>query len=217
MDLLAPGIEDYLRGLLPPADEVRGEMEDLGRRRGFPIVGPLVGHLVFCLARSIEARSVFELGSGFGYSAYWFARAVGPGGRVYLTDRSRENLDQAREFLTRAGLADRTLFLEGDALEILPGHPGPFDILFNDIDKEDYPEVLPTAAPRLRPGGLLICDNMLWFGRVLTPDPDPATRGVRELTRRLIASPDFHTILLPVRDGVSVSLKRGTTAGANAA
>lgn len=210
MDLLHPGIETYLQGLLPASSGVLAEMEALGRRRGFPLVGPLVGHLLWWLARSVAARSVFELGSGFGYSAYWFARAVGSGGRVVLTDRSEDNLEQAREFLGRAGMGERAVFLHGDALQLFDRHRGPFDIVFNDIDKEKYPEVIDPAESRLRPGGLLISDNMLWYGKVLAPDSDPATRGVQELTRRLYADPRFDTILIPVRDGVTVSRKRPT-------
>lgn len=208
MDLLNPDIEAYMRRLQRPSTGVLGEMEAYGQERGFPLVGPLVGQLLLCLARSIGARSVFELGSGFGYSAFWFATAVGPGGRVTLTDRSGENLEKARGFLARAGLEDRVEIIRGDALEALERHEGPFDIVFNDIDKESYPEVFEPAVSRLRPGGLFVSDNMLWFGKVLDSDPDPATRGVLELSRRLFGDPRFDTTLIPIRDGVTVSRKR---------
>lgn len=208
MDIVEPRIEEYLSGLLPPRPPVVVEMETLGKQRGFPIVGPLVGQTLELLARSIGARSVFELGSGFGYSAFWFARAVGPGGRVVCTDGSEENAAEARVFLSRAGLGDRVRFVVGDALRIIDREEGPFDILFNDIDKESYPEVFGAATRHLRPGGLLISDNMLWFGNVLSGNPDPRTRGIQELTRRLLASPEFQTVLWPIRDGVTVSRRR---------
>ena len=208
MDIVNPVVEEYLRRVLPQSDEVVVEMERLADRRKFPIVGPLVGRLLFVLARSIGARDIFECGSGFGYSAYWFARALPEGGRVVLTEGSAENCASARGFLGRAGLMDRAIIEKGDALEILPRYPGPFDIVFCDIDKRDYPRVHPLMKPRLRAGGLFVCDNMLWSGRVASAEhQDDSTRGVRELTRLLYADPDLDTTILPLRDGVSVSLR----------
>ncbi len=207
MEIVARPIEEYLQRVTPPRDAVVQEMERLGEARRFPIVGPLVGRLLFLLARSAGARSVFECGSGFGYSACWFARALPPGGRVVLTDGSADNCAAARDFLDRAGLLDRAFIEQGNALQILNRSPGPFDIIFCDIDKRDYPRVYPLMKPRLRPGGLFVCDNMLWSGKVAAKDQDDDTRGVRELTRLLYADPDLHTTLLPLRDGVSISLR----------
>jgi caffeoyl-CoA O-methyltransferase len=208
MDIVNPAIEDYLRRILPQSDEVMVEMERLAERRRFPIIGPLVGRFLFVLARSIGAQEIFECGSGFGYSAAWFARALPAGGRVILTEGSAENCASARGFLGRAGLMGKAAIEKGDALEILARHPGPFDIIFCDIDKRNYPLVHPLMKPRLRPGGLFVCDNMLWSGRVASDThQDDDTRGVRELTRLLYADPELHTTILPLRDGVSVSLK----------
>lgn len=207
MDIVAPALDAYLLEVTPPRDAPAEEMERLARERRFPIVGPLVGRLLNLLARSIGARSVFECGSGYGYSAYWFARALPAGGRVVLTEGSKENCDSARDFLGRAGLLDKVEINQGDALEILPGRPGPFDIVFCDIDKRDYPRVHPLLRSRLRRGGLFICDNMLWSGRVLDRNADADTRGVRELTRLLYADPELHTTIVPLRDGVSISLR----------
>jgi len=185
------------------------EMELLAAERGFPIVGPQVGRLLYVLALTCGARRVLELGSGFGYSAYWFARAVGEGGEVVLTDLSEERAELARWFLDRGGLAGRVRAEVGDALEILDRTPGEFDLVFNDIDKERYPEVLDRAAGALRHGGLLISDNMLWYGTVLEERPiEPSAVAVKELTRRLFESPEFTTVLLPLRDGVTVSVRR---------
>ena len=213
MNIVDPGIEEYLKGLVSPPDPVRAEMERLARERDFPIIGPLVGNLCGLLAQAIGAKRVFEMGSGYGYSTLWFSRAVGEGGTVVHTDGSAENSRLAREFLTRAGVADRVRFEVGDAREILRREIDrrgslSFDILFNDIDKEQYPDVLPLARKAVRKGGLLICDNMIWFGRVLEAEPaEDTTRGILELTRRLREAEDFRTTLIPIRDGVTVSLR----------
>lgn len=209
MDLVDPDVDRYLHGWASPDDVVLREMELAAHERKFPIVGPQVGRLLAVLARACGAKRIIELGSGFGYSAYWFARAIGDGGEVVLCERSRERADEAREYLARGGLTERVRIEVGDALEVLDRIGGEFDIVFNDIDKERYGEVLDPAAAALRHGGLLICDNMLWYGTVLDDDnQDPTTTGVRELTRALFASPDFETALLPIRDGVTVSVRR---------
>jgi predicted O-methyltransferase YrrM len=213
MHIVDPAIESYLRSVHPSPDPVRAAMEALAERRHFPIIGPLVGNFCSLQARAIQARRVFEMGSGVGYSTLWFARAVGPDGLVVHTEGSEENSRQARDFLQRAGVAGWVRFEVGDARDILAqeirrGEALPLDILFNDMDKEQYPDVLPLARQALRPGGLLICDNMLWSGRVLDPDDaDEATRGILELTRRLREAGDFQTTWVPLRDGVTVSLR----------
>lgn len=210
MDIVNPSIERYLHELANPDDPVLREMEMLAAERSFPIVGPQVGRLLYLLARSIEARRVIELGSGFGYSAYWFARAVGEEGQVVLTEGSEERAAEADRFLRRGGLRDRVRIEVGNGLEIIDRIGGDFDIVFNDVDKQDYPLVLDKADAALRPGGLLICDNMLWFGAVLEEEPEEeSTRGVKQLTRMLYESNAFETALLPLRDGVTVSIYRG--------
>jgi caffeoyl-CoA O-methyltransferase len=209
MDIVDPAIERYLHELANPRDPILREMEVLAAERSFPIVGPAVGRLLFVLARAIRARRVIELGSGFGYSAYWFARAVGPDSTVILTEGDPGRASQAANFLKRGGLDDRVRIEVGDGLEIIDRIGGEFDIVFNDIDKKDYPRVLDKAAAALRPGGLLICDNMLWFGSVIDDTADePSARGVKELTRLLYASEEFDTVLIPIRDGVTVSTYR---------
>jgi predicted O-methyltransferase YrrM len=207
VDIVDPAVDRYLHDLASPDDPVLREMELLAAERSFPIVGPQVGRLLLLLARMIGARRVFELGSGFGYSAYWFALAVGPEGEVVLTDTSRERAAEAAAFLERGGFRGRFRVEVGDALATLERTEGQFDLVFNDIDKERYPDVLEPVTAALRPGGLFVSDNMLWFGTVLEPRPtDPLVIGVKELTRRLYESEDFRTVVLPVRDGVSVSL-----------
>ena len=208
MDLVHPNVDRYLAELSRSTDPILVEMERLAAEQSFPIVGPQVGRLLYVAAVSISARRVLELGSGFGYSALWFARAVGPDGRVVLTEYSPERAAEAEGFLRRSGLLDRVRIEVGNALEIAERLDGPFDIIFNDVDKEDYPAALEIAIDRLRPGGLFISDNMLWKGEVLDADTtDAATRGVLELTRRLYASDRLATTLVPVRDGVTISIK----------
>lgn len=208
MPIVNPDIEAYLREQLGSGDPVQARMEAVAEERGFPIVGPLVGRLLELLAGSIRAKRVLELGSGFGYSTFFFARAVGSDGSVVHTDWSADNQRQAKEFLSEAGLLERVEFELGDALQALHRSRGPFDIIFCDIDKEGYPQAAEAALSKLRVGGLLIFDNALWGGQVLQPQPaDEATRGVRTLHEILFGREDVLTTVLPVRDGVSVSLK----------
>ena len=202
-----PKVERYLLSLEKRSDPVLMAMEARAERHGFPIIGPLVGPVLYQLARSIRAHRVFELGSGYGYSAVWFARAVGKGGLVVMTEGDPANSRLAMRYLARARVASRVKPLVGDALEFLARERGTFDVILNDIEKSQYPEVLPLARKKLRRGGLLITDNMLWGGNVWRSRPDRMTRGILELTRALVRSPDFFTTLLPIRDGVTVSLR----------
>ncbi len=208
MNLLAPRVAAYLDELVPPRPTRLAELEVEARRTGFPIIGPATGHLCYLLTRLSNARQVFELGSGFGYSTAWFARAVKENGggivhHVVWDDRlSRE----ARENLVALGLADVVQFHVGEAVATLQQAPGPFDVIFNDIDKQDYPKALDVITTKLRPGGLLLVDNMLWSGRIFERrDTSPATRGVRELTRRIQTDPSWIASVIPVRDGLLVA------------
>jgi predicted O-methyltransferase YrrM len=207
MNVVDPRIESYLEQLTPPRTAVFAEMESLAERRHFPIVGPLVGRLLYTLTRAIGARHVLECGSGFGYSAAWFAEAIPAGGRVVMSEGSKENCDLAHDFLTRAGLLEKVAIHQTNALDLLERVPGEFDIVFCDIDKRDYPRVYPFLKRVLRVGGLFVCDNMLWFGKVAGPDQDEDTRGVREVSRLLYSDPALFTTILPLRDGVSLSYR----------
>jgi predicted O-methyltransferase YrrM len=202
-------IEEYLRRLYDDGDPVRREMEALGAERKFPIVGPLVGRHLSVLARAIGARRVFELGSGYGYSALHFARAVGEGGEVHCTELSEDNVRLAEGFLRRAGVWDLVRYHREEATAALRRLGGTWDIVYNDIDKDGYPATVDLAFEHLRPGGLFITDNVLWSGRVLEGEDDgsAATRGVREFTRRLFAHSGFLTTIDPTRDGVAVALR----------
>jgi len=206
--LYAAELDRYIRDLLPPRDGVRAEMEREAEKRNIPIVGPAVAALLEILAASIGARRVFELGSAIGYSTIAFARAVGPGGKVFYTDGDAANAREARGYLDRLGLGDRVEMKVGEAVASLEATPGEFDVVFLDIDKEGYPRALEAAAKRVRPGGYLLADNTLWSGRVADAGADDAaTRGIREFNRRLFARPDFTAVIVPLRDGVAVARK----------
>jgi caffeoyl-CoA O-methyltransferase len=210
MDIVDPRIERYLRGLQDRHDEpVLQEMEAEGARRGFPIVGRTVGVTLELIARSIGARRVFELGSGFGYSAYWFARAVGPQGEVHCTDGDPTNAEAGRAFLDRAGYGDRVTYHVGDAVTLLGSTQGDFDVIYDDIDKDGYPAAWRASRDRIRPGGLYLCDNVLWSGRVpLDGDPpDDVTDAIREHNAEIAADERFVCSILPIRDGVMAALR----------
>ncbi len=213
MDIVHPAVERYLRRLAAQDDEpVLLEMEELAERRGFPIIGRLCGRVLEVLARSIGARRVFELGSGFGYSAYWWARATGPGGEVHLTDTEPDNEKQALDFLTRAGLADPIRYHVGDAFEGLDRTPGEFDVVYCDIDKGDYPEAWRRGRERVRVGGLYISDNMLWSGRVTGESDEPDVRSgwteaIARTNEAVAQDPNWRSFIVPLRDGVLVALR----------
>jgi predicted O-methyltransferase YrrM len=174
-----------------------------------PIVGPAVARVLQQLAMMIGARSVFELGSAIGYSTIWWAQAVGENGQVIYTDSDSRNAERARGYFARAGVSRRIKLYTGDALEFLSEQKQEYDIIFNDVDKEDYPRVLRLVAPRVRKGGLFITDNVLWSGRVAEVNPsDEKTKSILEFNRKLYDSPDFYTTLLPIRDGLAVAMKK---------
>ncbi len=188
-------------------DAVLTEMEELAKEQSIPIVGRQVGSLLYQLAMMINAKRIFELGSAFGYSAYWFAKAIGKGGEVHFTDLSKHNIALARDFIDRVGFEDIIKIHMGDGLGILDEATGEYDIIFNDIEKEDYPAVVDKAYSKLRTGGLFITDNVLWYGRILSDDKSPATEGVRKFTELLLSHKGFYTTIIPMRDGLSVSVK----------
>lgn len=207
--ITVPAVEDYLYNMLPPRDEVLAEMEAEAAQKKIPIVGPAVGRIFHQLTMMIQARNIFEMGSAIGYSTIWWARAVSDGGRVIYTDGDPKNAERARGYFQRAGVTNRITLKTGDALELLSEEKQHFDIIFNDVDKEDYPRVLRLAGPRLRKGGLFVTDNVLWSGRIANgKSTDHRTQAIQEFNRALYESPDFYTTILPVRDGVAVALKK---------
>jgi predicted O-methyltransferase YrrM len=208
-------ITTYLKSLASQYDEaVLKAMEAYGHKHGFPIIDRLCGALIHLLALSIGAKKVFELGSGYGYSAYWFSKAAGSKGRIWCTDGDSENRDRAEKYLKKAGFWKRITFLVGDAVAQLNKTPGTFDIVYNDIDKHGYPAAWEAAKTRIRPGGLYICDNTLWSGRVAEKAvKEPAyfkgwTAAIKDHNARVYKDKNFDATLIPLRDGVLIARRK---------
>ena len=203
--------QEYLASLVPPREKELQEMEAYAEKNDFPIIGPACGYYCYQLARMVNAKSIFELGSGFGYSTAWFAKAVkeNGGGVVHHTVWDEELSKMARSHLVKLGSADLVQFHVEEAVDTLRKTDGPFDIIFNDIDKQAYPESLPIIKEKLRSGGVLIIDNMLWSGQIFDKnDKSAATKGVREFTRQITKDKDWIVSLAPMRDGMIVAYKK---------
>ena len=208
-DVLDPPLTAYLDRLVPDRHPELVEMETYAAKHDFPIVGPACAHICYQIARMIGARRIFELGSGYGYSTAFFAKAVkeNGGGDVHHVVWDEALSQQARGHLTALGLVDVVRFHVAEAIATLKETLGPFDLIFDDITKKDYPASLPEIEKKLRPGGVLIVDNMLWSRRVMDPaDRTPDTEGVREMTR-LLRDRKWITSLVPIRDGLMIALK----------
>ncbi len=201
--------EKYVYSLLPARDAVLRHMERYSAKHNVPIIGPACGRLLYQMARLIRARRVFEMGSAIGYSTLWLARAVGSKGVVYYTDGDPANARRAEVSLKRAGVRDRVRILVGDALELLDSAPGQFDLIFNDVDKIQYPEVFRRAAKRMRVGGLFITDNVLWSGRVARAAArgDAETAAIQKFNRLIYHSSELFTTIVPLRDGFALCTK----------
>ncbi|NIP37978.1 MAG: O-methyltransferase [Candidatus Dadabacteria bacterium] len=205
--IVNPEIESYISDLSPAYDPLVEEMEKLAEQLDFPIIGSQVGRFLYQITKISGAKKIFELGSGFGYSAYWFSKALDDGGYIICTEHSADNHKIAEELFKKSDYFNRVKYKKGEALSILKRQEEKFDIILNDVDKEYYPDVVELAAEKLSPGGLLITDNMLWFGRVLSEDNSPSTVGVKKFTELLFSRKDFMTTIIPIRDGISISLK----------
>ncbi|MCB8942998.1 MAG: O-methyltransferase [Ardenticatenaceae bacterium] len=219
MSLDQTKLRDYLDGLVPERPSEIQKMEAYAQEHDFPIIGPASGYLCYQLARMIGAKQVFELGSGYGYSIAWFAQAVqenlalrgaeGGGGAVHHTVWDEGLSQMARSHLAALGYASLIRYHVSEAVTALRQTEGPFDIIFNDIDKAGYPASLPVIEEKLRSGGLLIIDNMIWSGRVWdNSDQSPETIGVRTFTQQITTSPHWIASLIPIRDGLIVAYKK---------
>lgn len=204
--ILDQALSDYLDGWLSDRPDVLRDMEAYAAEHAFPIVGPQAGLFLYQWASVMKPARMFEMGSGFGYSACWLLMGA-PEAELVCTDTSADNAERARSWLTQAGLWDRVEFRIGDAVEVLRETAGPFDLIYNDVDKGAYPAVFKLAIEKLRPGGLLISDNVLWGGRVADPaDQDPWTVAIREYNRLMFQTPDVQSVIVPIRDGLGVTL-----------
>lgn len=209
MEVWSQELSHYVERLLPSRDGLLRRLEAEAREERIPIVGPHVGALLMMLASAIGSRKAVELGTAIGYSTIWIARGMQSDGRLVTVDAKEEMVRRARRNLEEAGLGGVVEVIHGDVLEVLPSLGGDHDLIFNDIDKTLYPTVLPLCKEALRLGGLLITDNVLWGGRVADPeDRSSTTEAIREYNLLLAEDPDMMTVILPLRDGVSISVKR---------
>jgi predicted O-methyltransferase YrrM len=206
-------VEKYVEGLFEVQhhDAVLAEMEARAEAEGFPIIGRAVGRLLELQTRAIGGRRVIELGSGFGYSAYWFARAVGSEGEVICTEENDDLIADAERYLGRAGLWDRVRYHRGDGLELLSSSEGEYDVVYVDTHKFQYPDAWEAARRRIRVGGIYLCDNVLWRGMVPRGEDDTVFPGwpdaIREHNRLVASDPGWASHLDPTRDGVMVALR----------
>lgn len=210
-DISYDKVQEYLTSLVPPREPELAKMEKYAEEKDFPIIAAACGYYCYQLARMIGAKSVFELGSGYGYSTAWFAKAVkeNGGGVVHHTVWDDELSKQAISHLSNLGYADMVIFHNAEAVETLRQTDGTFDIIFNDIDKDGYPDSLPVIKEKLRSGGLLIIDNMIWHGQILDPDDhESTTEAIRRFTRDITTDPDWIVSLAPMRDGMVVGYKK---------
>jgi predicted O-methyltransferase YrrM len=209
--VLPENLDAYLEALVPPRSGALAEMESFGRRTGFPIIGPTCGHFCYLVTKLIGARQVFEMGSGYGYSTVWFARAVAEngGGRVVHTVLDPELSGRARAHLEELGLARVVEFRVEEARQALQTEAGPFDLIFIDIEKEDYPAALEIAETKIRPGGVMIADNMFLSGEILDRRrSSPRLAAVRAFTQRVLGGDGWIGSIVPMRDGLMLAQKR---------
>ena len=217
-EFVSGDVTRFARAVGPQPDSVLDEMEAYGEEIGFPIIGPEIGGWLQLLARMVDARRIFEFGSGFGYSAYWFARALPPAGEIVLTEVDTDELEMAQEYLDRGGLEEHAVFEHGDALETVADYEGPFDVVLIDILKHEYEAAFEAVREKVAPGGIIVADNMMMatsieFDAVVrsvkqdaeTVETNKQTRGIVDYLTRVRADPEFETGILPLGNGVAVS------------
>ena len=210
-------IEQYLAGLNHLPDAVLQDIARAGRETNLPLIDAEVGALLRVLATAVNATRILEIGTAIGYSGIWLAGALPAGGMLLTMEAKPERARQARDNFARAGLGERTNVMVGDAALLVAKVSGPFDLIFQDGDKRQYAPMLDRLVAVLRPGGLLVTDNVLWSGEVapgFVPHPrqDPGeTRAIANYNEQLSAHPDLLTSIVTLRDGVAISVKRRTT------
>lgn len=207
--ILTPQIEKYLDQTLPKRDPILAEMEQYAKKHDVPIIGPACGRLLYQLTQISGAKRILEMGSAIGYTALWFARAAGPGAEIFFTDSDPAHIARAKDYLGRAGVVDRVKFLQGEAVGLIDTVPGEFDVILIDVFKHQYPAALEKSVPRLKSGGLLITDNVLWSGKVARPakTSDRDTRAIQKFNKMIFSSAELFPVIVPLRDGVAVCRK----------
>lgn len=208
MEILAPEISQYLNEVTPESPAILKEMEEYAREHKFPIIGPLAGRFLQQIVHISGASRIFEMGSGFGYSALWMSLVLQQDGRINCTEFDAANIERGQSYHERANVTGKVTWHQGDALEFMRKAEGPFDMIVNDVDKHQYPESLQVAWSKLRRGGIMITDNSLWGGRVVTEEePARSTAGVKEVNRVAYELSDAMTTIIPIRDGLLMSVK----------
>jgi len=210
LHILHPEVRDYISALPgPDPDPIVAQLQAHAATRDFPLIGRTSGGWLEVLTRMIGGKRVFEFGSGFGYSAYFFAKAVGESGEVIGSEKDAHELDDHRRLFDGHPLADRIRIEQGGAFEVFDRQAGVFDIVLIDINKADYPRALEAAIPRVRPGGLILADNVLWGGKTARPAPadDPSTAALQRFNELLMTDQRIRSEILPCGDGLSVSLR----------
>ncbi|MFD1512223.1 O-methyltransferase [Halomarina rubra] len=218
-DVVPERVERFARLVGPRGDAVVAEMDAYAEKTGFPTVGPAVGGWLQVLARMVDAERVFEFGSGFGYSAYWFAGAIPEDGEIVCCEFDAENCERAREYLARGGYDDRTVVEQGDAFDTLERYDGTFDVVLVDNEKERYAEAFEAVREQVAPGGVVVADNAMTAGPIefdalveLVAGEDvettEATRGIAEYLEAVREDDEFETALIPVGEGIAVSYRR---------
>jgi predicted O-methyltransferase YrrM len=211
--IVPDAIERYLSGLNHQSDAVLAEVAREGDAQQLPLVDAEVGALLQVLARAANARRVLEIGTAIGYSGIWLARALPPGGMLLTMEMNAERARVAKANFERAGVADRTSVIVGDAQRMLAKVSGPFDLIFQDGDKRQYEPLLDRLVDLLRPGGLLVTDNVLWDGEVVpgfvtSPQRDAAdTRAIAAYNERINSHPRLMTATVPLRDGLAIAVR----------
>jgi caffeoyl-CoA O-methyltransferase len=213
-DITNIAIEDYLVELMPPRPQALAELERQAREHGWPLVGPVEGQFLYLLAKMHGAREALEIGVATGYAAIWLLRAIAPaGGHLTAIERNPERIALARTYVAHAGYGDRFNIIEGEWFSALEEMQGPYDLIFLDIlrhliDERDSLRALELCVSRLRPGGLLIADNVLCNALVLEDDAAPIVRGIQEFNRAIMTHPHLESVIVPLRDGVGICRKR---------
>ncbi|NOX37955.1 MAG: O-methyltransferase [Calditrichaeota bacterium] len=205
--IVHPDVEQYLNQFAPLPHPVLAEMAEYAKTRDFPIVGPLVGRLLYLLIEYGHVHTILECGSGFGYSALWMALALPENGNITCIEYDAENIDRAKNYFDQAGMLHKVTFLKGNALDIVPTLSGTYDFIMNDVEKSQYPELLPLLISRLRVGGLLVTDNVLWKGEVVSENREGNAAYVHQYNQMLYQEQSLFTTIIPLRDGLSLSIK----------
>jgi predicted O-methyltransferase YrrM len=198
----------YLDSILPPRDGLLAEVEHFAAENGHPIADPEVARLLEVLIRSRQPKRLFEVGTNIGYSVIVMGRAMNPDAVIETVEIDRAILDTARNFVARAALPCEVLFHEGAALDVLKRVDGPFDFAFIDCVKSEYEAYLDLLLPRMNSGGLIAADNVLWKGQVASGVHDASTDALRRFNERIMSEPRLVSAVLPIGDGVSLSVVR---------